>query len=281
MNQAGKNQERAGWHWVPAIYLIAAYSVMTGLVMLAVETVKRQTSAVMTGLPEELLPWQGLALVVTGVLVIALLMRKLKARAAWELILGIALFLGVWFYAMLILPMAWALAAASALTILQATVRRALIHNVFILAGAVGVALNLAFALSDKTIIVILVGLAIYDIFAGRPGGVAAEFAASLVHRGIIPGLIVPDRWRDVVADIHAAIRRADASLLGVGDLILPLAVVARAAAYGSGRALIVAAGILAAAGWLGSRGAGRPFPALIPLAAGSVIPYLFFVIFK
>ena len=142
------------------------------------------------------------------------------------------------------------------------------------------VVLNLAFALSDKTIIVILVGLAIYEI-AGRPGGVAAEFAASLVHRGIIPGLIVPDRWRDVVADIHAAIRRADASLLGVGDLILPLAVVARAAAYGSGRALIVAAGILAAAGWLGSRGAGRPFPALIPLAAGSVIPYLFFVIFK
>lgn len=279
MNEIGINQERADWHWVPAAFLVAAYSMLTGLVILAVETVKGQASAV--SLPEELLPWQGLALIVTGVLVATLFMRKMKARAAWELILGIALFLGAWFYAMLILPMAWALAAASAITILQATLRRALIHNVFILAGAAGVALNLAFALSDKTLIVILVGLAIYDNFAGRPGGVAAEFAASLVHRGIIPGLIVPGRWRDAVLDIHAAIRRADALLLGVGDLVLPLALVARAAVYGIDRALVVAAGILLAAGWLGSRGAGRPFPALIPLAAGSVIPYLLLMILR
>lgn len=262
----------------PSVFLVISYSVLATLIIFAIMAAKRQTGA--AGFADVLSPWQGLALVTASVLVVTLFMRKLKARAAWELILGVALFLGAWFYAMLLLPIEWALVAASVLTLLQGTVRRAMIHNVFIIFGAAGTALNLAFSLSDKTLIVILVGLAIYDSFAGRPGGIAAEFAASLVHRGIIPGLIVPGRVRDLLLDIHAAIRRADASLLGAGDLILPMTLVARAAVHGIDRALAVTAGILVAAGWLGGRGPTKPFPALVPLAAGSVIPYLLLVIF-
>ncbi len=133
----------------------------------------------------------------------------------------------------------------------------------------------------DRALILILVGLAIYDNFAGRPGGIIAEVAASLVHRGVIPGLIVPGRARDAWAPIHDAIRRPDASFLGVGDLILPVTLVARAAVYGIDRALVVTVGILIAAGWLGRRGPSKPFPALVPLAAGSAIPYLLLVAFR
>ncbi|HWR00161.1 MAG TPA: hypothetical protein VN397_04950 [Candidatus Methylomirabilis sp.] len=281
MNESFTVRSETGSFRVNAAFLVVAYSILAALVVLAVEIVKKRTSAAAIGLPEELMPWQGLALVVAGVLVVTVMMRRLRARVVWELILGVALFLGVWFYAWVLFPGGPAIALAALLTFLQGAVRRAIVHNAFILIGTAGTALNLAFILPDTTLLIILVGLAIYDSFAGRSGGVVAEFAASLVHRGIIPGLIIPGRWRDAFADIHSAVRRADASLLGAGDLILPITLVARAAAEGIDRAFAVAAGILIAAGWLGNRGPVKPYPALVPLAAGAAIPYMLLIAFR
>ncbi|OGL73567.1 hypothetical protein A3E39_00450 [Candidatus Uhrbacteria bacterium RIFCSPHIGHO2_12_FULL_60_25] len=267
--------------WFPMGFFVASYAILSALVTVAVRTVRDRPTVGSIGLPEELVTWQWFSFVIAGALVVTILMRTFRARLAWELLLGVALFLGVWFYAWLLLPTAIAVTVAAALTLLQGTVRRSLIHNVFILAGAAGTALNLAFMLPDRALILILVGLAIYDSFAGRPGGVIAEVAASLVHRGVIPGLIVPGRARDAWAPIHDAIRRLDASFLGVGDLILPMTLVSRAAVQGIPQALVVTVGVLMAAAWLGRRGPSKPFPALVPLAAGSAIPYLLLVAFR
>jgi presenilin-like A22 family membrane protease len=120
-----------------------------------------------------------------------------------------------------------------------------------------------------------LVGLAVYDTFAGRPGGFAARFAASLVHRGIIPGLIVPGRAKDSGLLMTDAVRKEDAVFLGAGDLILPLLLVARASVNAALPAMIVSVGLVLAAAWLGSRGPTKPFPALVPLVFGAGVPYL------
>lgn len=267
--------------WPSVIFLVGSYAMLAVLIIGAVIVARQRPVTGTIGLPAELVTWQWFAFIVAAALIVTILMRTFRARLAWELLLGVAIFLGVWFYAWLVLPMAVAVTVAAVVTVLQGTVRRALIHNVFILAGAAGVALNLAFMLPGRALILILVGLAIYDSFAGRPGGVIAEFAASLVHRGVIPGLIVPGGVKDAWAPIHDAIRRPDASFLGVGDLILPMTLIARAAASGIEQSLVVTAGVLVAAGWLGSRGPTKPFPALVPLAAGSAIPYLFLVLFR
>jgi hypothetical protein len=265
--------------WFPAVSLGFSYAALCALVIVGV-TAAGGYRVREAGLPEELIPWEALALILAGVLFALLMIRKVKVRMAWELILGMTLFLGAWFYAWLLLPLSLAVLVAALLTFLQGVVRRVWTHNVFMIVGAAGVSLNFAFALPDKTLLILLVGLALYDTFAGRPGGVAAEFAASLVHRGVIPGLIVPGRARDVVAPILEVVRRADASFLGAGDLILPLTLVGRAAASGLWQGITVAIGIVLASCWLGSRGPTKPFPALVPLAVCSVVPYvaLFFL---
>jgi hypothetical protein len=265
--------------WFSAAFLSLSYAALCALVIVGV-SVARSRQVGTGALPEELMPWEWLAMILAGVLFALLIIRKVKVRMAWELILGMTLFLGAWFYAWMLLPLSFALLAAALLTLLQGTVRRVWIHNVFMLVGAAGVSLNFAFALPDKTLLILLVGLAIYDTFAGRPGGVAAEFAASLVHRGVIPGLIIPGRLRDLLAPIIEVVRRADASLLAAGDLILPLTLVARASASGMWQGVTVAAGIVLAACWLGSRGPTKSFPALVPLAICSIVPYvaLFFL---
>ena len=268
-------------NYVSLVFIVLSYAILATLVVLAVTVARGRPMTDTLGLPEELVAWQAFAIIIAAALVVSIMMRKLKARVVWELVLGVALFLGVWFYAWLLLPTALAVTVAALLTFLQGTVRRAMIHNVFILIGAAGTALNLAFILEDKILILLLVGLAIYDSFAGRPGGMIAQFAASLVHRGLIPGLIIPGRVKDMWADIHDAIRRPDASFLGVGDLILPMTLVARASVHGLDRAVIVTLGVLIAAGWLGSRGPTKPYPALVPLAAGSIIPYILLFLFK
>ena len=100
------------------------------------------------------LPWQMLVFVVGGALVAGLLIRRVNARTAWELILGGTLFLGAWFYLWVACSGEIGLLAASLLVLLQALVRRVWTHDLFILIGVSGVALNFAFLFPAHTILI-------------------------------------------------------------------------------------------------------------------------------
>jgi hypothetical protein len=254
--------------------LVACELVLSALAIVAVRTMLAYPSAVPMTDSVILAPWQTLTVLTACLLVVALIIRTVQARIAWELLLGITLFLGVWVYLWALLPIEFALVSAAIITLVQAWMRHVWVHNVFILLGAAGVALNFTFLFPPHILAALLVALAVYDTFAGRPGGVIAQFAASLVHRGIIPGLVIPGSVRGLATLIPEAVRKPDAIFLGAGDLILPLLFVVRAAAVGIMPASIVACGIVCAAAWLGSRGATKPFPALVPLAAGAAVPF-------
>lgn len=142
-------------------------------------------------------------------------------------------------------------------------------------------ALNFAFLFPPHILLALLVGLAVYDTFAGRAHGMIARFAASLVHRGVIPGLVIPGALSDIRLPLTDVVRRNDAVFLGAGDLILPLLLVVRASVSSGTYGLVVAAGLVTAAGWLGSRGPTKPFPALVPLAVGAGIPYLILLLLR
>jgi presenilin-like A22 family membrane protease len=226
-------------------------------------------------IPAGIITWQFFVLVAAFLLLIGFIVRVLNVRVFYELLLGVTLFLGVWVFMWFILPWEIGLLLAAAITILQARIRKVLVHDVFILIGAAGIALHFAFIFSLSKIGIILVAFLMYDMFAGRPGGIATKLAGTFIHRGVIPGLIIPASWKQAIGDIKKAIKSPDSVFLGAGDLVLPLVLVARAAAQGVSHAVSVSAGLLVGSYWLAGRGSSKPFPALIPLLIGAGIPFI------
>ena len=260
-------------HWPQAGFLAGSYLVLCGLLIGAVKGIPTHTGSPVA--VQALGAWQTVAFLAVAVIVGAMIIRKVKARVAWELVLGVTLFLGVWFYAWAVFSGEVGLVIAAIVTLLQAWIRRVWIHDVFILLGAAGVALNFAFLLPVNMILILFFVLAIYDTFLARSGSPMVRFAASLVHRGIVPGLIIPGRVREMTRETREVIATSESVFLGAGDLILPSVLVVLAAASGTLPAVVVTLGCVLAAAWLGSRGATAPFPALLPFAVTVGLPFL------
>jgi presenilin-like A22 family membrane protease len=218
--------------------------------------------------------WRTAVMGVVAVGVAMALFRKFQARWWWEILFTVTLFLGVWFALLLVLPLGWAFAIASLLTFAQIFLRIVIIHDLFYLIGSVGVAINFAGWLPPEVLLVMLVGFTVYDMVAGPPGGPVLQLASQLVSRGIVPGAILVGRPRDLMGSVDAVMKRTSV-LLGAGDIILPLTLVARAAFAGSGPATIVLAGVLAGALVLGRSNDLHPRAALPALATGAAVPFL------
>ncbi len=259
-----------------ALWTALSYAVLSALVMLAVRRVLSAPTLPLTPstMPAGIVTWQ-LFLGIVGALALAgFIIRVVNARAFIAVLFGAALFLGVWAFAWFILPWDIALLVASALTILQARVRRVIVHDAFVLIGTVGIAIHLAFIFSMTALAALLAAFFLYDLAQGRMGGVIVDLARSTIRRGVIPGLVVPSTWMETVAGLKAVISSPTAAFLGAGDLILPLTLVVRAAFAGILQPVVVAIGILIASLMMGSRESLKPAPALAWLLPGAVLPY-------
>lgn len=218
--------------------------------------------------------WQYAFLVLLLVGTLISIIRRIQTRLFWEVLFTLTLFLGIWYLFLLVLPLGWALLAASLLTLSHLMLRTVVLHDLFYLLGAAGVAIDFAGWLSPELLLLALVIFSIYDMLAGPPGGPIEDLARRLVKQGVVPGVVVASRFRDLFVAIDEAMKR-NASLLGAGDLILPLALVARAAFAGMEQALIVLAGILVSAILLARGEMHHPRAILPVLAAGAAIPFV------
>ena len=258
----------------------------SGGVLICVITIISVRHAALSGqqmpseVPLSLTAWQNFLMVMIGMLILFLIIRLIHFSGFIAALFGAALFLGTWVYCWSLFPWDIALLIASGLTIVQARIRRVFVHDLFVLVGAAGIAINFAFMFTDKSIAMIFACFLIYDMVAGRPNGPVAQMASALVHRGIVPGLIVPARVKTLFASISSTIHQSDSVFLGAGDLILPVTLVARAAAFGWWQPLVVMLGALIGFSILGWRRSSKPFPALIPLGVGVCIPYFMIVLF-
>jgi len=216
-----------------------------------------------------------LAIIATAAVGTALMVfHRIRSWMFWETIFTVTLFLGVWLACLLFLPLAWALVLAAGLTLAHLFIRATLLHDIFYLLGAMGVAISFASWLSPEVLLVVLVGFTVYDMVAGPPGGPIQELAQALVKRGIIPGLLVVSRWKDLISTVDTAIKGPNA-LLGAGDLILPLCLVARAAMSGPYQAAIVLVGLLVGVLVLSRAALLHPRAALPALAVGACAPFV------
>jgi hypothetical protein len=265
------------------LWMTLSFAAISALAIVAVRRVLSAPTLPLTPstMPDGIVTWQ-LFLGVAGALAVAgLIIRVVNARAFIEILFGAALFLGVWAFAWFILPWDIALLLASALTILQARVRRVIVHDVFVLIGTAGIAIHIGFIFSMTALAALIAAFFLYDLAQGRMGGVIVDLARSSIRRGVIPGLVVPSSWNEVIVDLKAAISSPTSAFLGAGDLILPLTLVVRAAFSGALQPAIVAIGILVASLLMGSRESLKPAPALAWLLPGAVVPYGALMILK
>lgn len=257
------------WILIGSIFLLAVF------IAISVRHAATSGQQVPSQIPMALSVWQTFFLFISAVLVVFLVTRFIHVSGFVAALFGAALFLGAWVYCWSIFPWDIALLIASGLTIIQARIRRVFVHDLFVLVGAAGIAIHFAFLFTDKSLAMIFASFLIYDMVAGRPNGPITHMASVLVHRGVIPGLIIPGKIRALFASVANTIRQPDAIFLGAGDLILPMTLVARAAVFGWWQAELVATGVLIGCVVLGFRKSLKPFPALIPLGIGAGIPYL------
>ena len=218
--------------------------------------------------------WEYVFLAVLFAAALISLLKKLRSRMLWETVFTLTVFLGTWYVCLFTLPVGVALVTAAVLTLASIFLRRVWTQNLLYLLGTAGVAIDLAGWLSPEVLMALLVVMTVYDMVAGSPGGPIEELAKSLVSKGIILGFIVVPRVKDLAASIDDAVK-TDAALLGAGDMILPMCLVARASFMGSWQGLAVLAGTLVGAYILGEAQPTHPRAALPALAVGAIIPFL------
>ena len=274
------NEVQQGMRW----FLLALFS-LTGLVIILTLQLARW-QFVHPSL-SSLETWQYVFLAVLFATALISFLKKMRNRVLWEIVFTLTVFLGTWYVFLLTLPVEVALIAASILTLASIFLRQVWTQNLLYLLGTAGVAIDLAGWLSPEVLMALLVVMTVYDMVAGPPGGPIEELAKSLVSKGIIPGFIVVSRWKDLGASLDDVVRtkfvdsghptKSDVvgALLGAGDMIIPMCLVARAAFAGSWQGLVVLAGTLLGAYVLGEAQPTHPRAALPALAIGAIIPFL------
>ncbi len=203
--------------------------------------------------------WRYAVLAIIVVMAALGLFRRFRTRMLWDVLCMVMLFLGVWFAALLAMPISIALLTAAALTLGSTLFRRVWIHNVFFLVGAAGAAIQFAEWLPPEFLLASLVCVTLYDMVEGIR---------------IVPGVLVPSRLTEVWMRVDDAVK-GSIPFLGAGDLILPLALIARAAFHSPLPALVVFIGLLAGVFVAVQRHDLHPREALPSLAAGAALPFL------
>lgn len=261
--------------------LMVGMGVVASLVIFAVHVAAHADVSFPSEVPQGLVTWRWVIVAMVLLGAFGLLIRAVSGRAFVDILLSVLLFFGVWVWCWGVMPWNIGLLVASILTIIQARVRRVIVHDVFLCIGCAGVAIQFAFLLPVNTLLLALVGLSAYDMVATRPHGITQALAGALIHRGAIPGLIIPDTFSAFTKDIRSTVQSPFGMFLGAGDLILPMALVARSASWwGWIPASAVAFGAIMGAYLLGRRKSSKPFPALLPLLGGSGIVFAFLFLF-
>ena len=251
---------------LPVLYFVAGISTIA-LVRTAPTTIAQNAA----WLPL----WQYVVLALfAGVMIFAIL-RRAQSRVLWEVLFTIAIFLGVWYVLLLLrIPLGVSLFAAALLTIMHLFIHIAAYHNFFFLLGSIGAAIIFSSWLPSEGVLIVLVAFTVYDMVAGPPGGPIERLAKRLVSLGFIPGFALPERVRGLALELDD-IRNGGWVLLGTGDVILPLTLVASASVWSASSGAVVVLGTLFGSLILIARPDMHPRAALPPLAAGAAVPFL------
>jgi len=251
---------------VPTLFVVAGF--------ITVFLVRRTASS----LAEYTVPipsWAYLLFFAIAVVVLSFLRKRTRTRVLWEALFTTAVFLGIWYvFILLNLPFGVSLLLASFFTILHIFIHLVVFHDMFFLFGSIGAALIFAGWLPAEVLLIVLVGFTVYDMVAGPRGGPVQHLAERLSSLGFIPGFAFPEKFVDIFHDLDS-IGTGNWILLGTGDVVLPLALVASASGWSVASGIVVTLGMLLGALFLIARRDLHPRAALPGLSAGASVPFL------
>lgn len=229
--------------------------------------------------------WFLLAFIVATALIIILL-RFFKGPVAFGALFSFLIFIGSDIVFSTFLPRLIALALAIAVVGVRILWPNVLSHNFAIILAVAGVSAQLGIMLTVPAVIILLIVLSVYDVWAVFKTKHMVKMAKGLIQRGMPPTIIIPENIGALGAPIaHVRAeklrRKADKGkflLLGSGDLAFPLIFAVAALEYGLQTSFAIIVGALAGiliVHYLLAKGKIRALPALPPIAAGSIIAFL------
>ncbi len=229
-----------------------------------------------------------LALFVIVAALFFVLLKYLKGKTFFEILLFLAMFTGWYMIFGVLLSFYLAFFLALAVSAARYVIPRVVIHNLVLAGGIAGIAANfgLRFAIDPHTLqtpllalFILLIFLSIYDWWAVKKSNILIESFESLVKRGVFMLLIIPRHLRDIGGRLDAVQRNGKFIFFGTGDFAIPLIFLVGIRGHGTGAISGTLLGMLAGFAldhWLFLRQEKRtPLPALPLIAFGSMLGFL------
>lgn len=230
-------------------------------------------------------------LIITLVILIFLKISKKGTGVMLQIFFVLAVFSGldILFSTFITEPGATILAAGLvAFRFIRPTV---LLHNLVVVGGLAGIGGMLGLTLFPRDAIILLIILAVYDVIAVYKTKHMVKMAEEMIKKRVILGIIVPEKILGLKASMAAveqekiSVRRilepgkiGRFMILGGGDLVLPLLLIASVANQNIWQSVIIL--VFALFGLLTMhlifiKLKSKPMPALPPLAVFSILGYL------
>lgn len=165
------------------------------------------------------------------------------------------------------------------------------LHNLVVIGGLAGIGAMLGITILPRDAIILLIILAVYDVIAVYKTKHMVKMAKVMIKKRVILGIIIPEKilglkasMADVEQDkipikrILKPNERGKFMILGGGDLVLPLLLIASVANQNIWQSVIIL--VFALLGLLAMhllfiKLKSKPMPALPPLAVFSILGYL------
>lgn len=209
--------------------------------------------------------------------ILLFLIRTLRRRVVFEAIFSLSIFLGIWSLIEIYSPKT-AFFAAAAIAALRYVFPLVAIQNIIMIAGISGIGAFLGSAIPLRSMAIVLSALAVYDVIAVYGTRHMVTMFKSLLQKGVIFALIIPERPRMLFQRLRKVAPGEGFFFLGSGDIALPVVFVASAAreglAFGIGAAIGSLVGLFFT-DLLFAWGRKRPMPALPPIALGTLLGFL------
>ncbi len=216
------------------------------------------------------------------ILFILLLRHSGRAsRLALKTFLGLAILSGCQIVLFSFFDPIIATLIAVTILILFLKLKYVIVHDLAIMAALAGIGAVIGLSLTPMVAAILIAIFSFYDILAVYKTGHMVVMAQGMIRAGAIFGLIIPTYGKDFFADTKDITPGDRFMVLGSGDIALPLALSGAVAKVSLPGALAVAVfatfGLFATHLIFTNQKERRPMAALPPIAAMTILGYLFY----
>ena len=225
-------------------------------------------------------PWYYLIVsffVVTSLIILAI--RFLKGGKFFIAVFYFVVVLGSYVVFSTFMDLEFALVAALLILVFRLTIKQIWIHNLAIVLGLAGISASVGMDIKPLGIIILLIGLSIYDYIAVYRTKTMVKMFKGLLARGVIFSIIIPEHIKNWAVDLGKVKKTENFMFLGTGDIALPIIFAASAlstdlkAAFGVVIGAMV--GVILIHVFFRLQKKKAAMPALPPIAFCSIIGYL------